>query len=59
MMIERDANEVIAAGEAYAQLLENFDRARMTQGLRDRIDAIARRVNAAQDKNVYGFEIAE
>lgn len=58
-MIERDANEVIAAGEAYAQLLENFDRARMTQGLRDRIDAIARRVNAAQDKNVYGFEIAE
>ena len=40
----------------YANQFDSIDQSDVTQEFRDEIDVIARRINAAQDRNVYGFE---
>lgn len=52
-------DRIVAAGDHYAELLESIEREQMNAALRDRIDAIARRINRAQDENVYGFELSD
>lgn len=52
-------DRVVAAGEAFVGEIEGIDRSSMTQALRDRLDELARRYNAASEKNVYGFVTSE
>ena len=51
----REQQSVLEAGTVYANLLADVDAAQVTQEFRDKIDAIARRINLAQEKNIYGF----
>ena len=51
----REQQSVLEAGTVYANLLADVDAAQVTQEFRDKIDAIARRINSAQEKSIYGF----
>ena len=51
----REQQSVLEAGTVYANLHAAVDAVQVTQEFRDKIDAIAHRINSAQEKNNYGF----